>query len=207
VVYSSCLCWSVSTNETTVERKCVEIRSETLLYFKLLYFLTCKIWNDHLFVFNQFLCSSSSATLRKLSSVRVSFRIIPFTILFVSLTFIHMLVYYKIILEHQQCDVESSTYAEFDSFCNLIMWSWVPSLGMFIFTLLTLRNVRQGKRRIAPQKQSNYSTEKSMVNRTTIDSNDPGSMSSIRFTNNGILNRFTLRCIESQLAIKCCWRG
>jgi hypothetical protein len=71
--------------QTKLEGIWVEIRSETLLYFehfhwnfKILYFLTCKIWNDHLFVFNRFLCSSSSATLRWLSSVHVSFCIISF---------------------------------------------------------------------------------------------------------------------------------
>jgi hypothetical protein len=83
-----------------------------------------------------------------------------------------MLVYYTIIPEYQQCDVESSTYAEFNSFCNLAMWSWAPSLGMFIFTLLTLRNVRQGKRRTAPQnnqiilRNSRWSTERQLIQMT-----------------------------------------
>jgi len=52
------------------------------------------------------------------------------------------------------------------------MWSWAPSLGMFIFTLLTLRNVRQGKQRIAPQNNQNvprrgrWSTERQMIQMT-----------------------------------------
>jgi hypothetical protein len=52
------------------------------------------------------------------------------------------------------------------------MWSWVPSFGMLIFTLLTLRNVRQGKRRLAPEnnqnvpRQSRWSTERQLIQMT-----------------------------------------
>ncbi len=87
-----------------------------------------------------------------------------------------MLVYYTIIPEYEECDVQSSTYAEFNSFCNLVMWSWAPSFGMFIFTFLTLRNVRQGKRRLAPQnnqtvpRQGRWSTERQLIQMTLVQS-------------------------------------
>jgi hypothetical protein len=83
-----------------------------------------------------------------------------------------MLVYFTIIPEYQQCNGQSSAYQEFNSFCNLVIWSWAPSLGMFIFTLLTLRNIRQGKRRLAPQnhqtvsRQSRSSTDRQLIQMT-----------------------------------------
>jgi hypothetical protein len=107
-----------------------------------------------------------------LSNIRITFRLIPITIVFVSLTFIHILVYYTIFPGYQQCDGGSSGYQEFNSFCNLVMWSWAPSFGMFILTLLTLRNVRQGKRRLAPQsnqtapRQGRSSTDRQLIQMT-----------------------------------------
>ena len=134
----------------------------------------CLGWrSSHLFVFHRFLCSSSSATLRQLSNIRICYRIIPLTIFFISLTFIHMLIYFTITPTDQQCVGASSTYQKLNSFCNLIMWSWTPSFGMFIFTILTLRNVRQGKRRLAPQqnnetvpRQNRWSNERQLIQMT-----------------------------------------
>jgi hypothetical protein len=80
-----------------------------------------------------------------------------------------MLVYYTIDPIYQQCNGQSGIYQDFNSFCNLIMWSWAPSFGMLIFTLLTLRNMRQGKRRLAPQdnqtvpRHGRWSTERQLL--------------------------------------------
>jgi len=38
---------------------------------------------------------------------------------------------------------------------NLVFFSWIPSIGMLLFGLLTIRNIHQSKMRVLPQTQNN----------------------------------------------------
>jgi hypothetical protein len=92
-----------------------------------------------------------SATLRAWSNIRVASRIIPITILFISLAYSHVLAYYRIQLPAKACGADPGTYQIVLGFCNLFVWSWIPSVGMLVRGLLTIRHVQQGKRRLASQ--------------------------------------------------------
>ncbi len=59
--------------------------------------------------------------------------------------------YYTIVLPRQICAVVSNSYATFYAIWNLIFWSWIPTICMLVFGLLTVRHIRQGKRRVLPQ--------------------------------------------------------
>ncbi|CAF1232434.1 unnamed protein product [Adineta steineri] len=127
---------------------------------KLLSFLTActrvlPAWFIALACADRFLQSSSSATLRGWSSLRVTRLAIPFTTLLIGLMHIHILVYNTIVQSPLSCVGQSSTYQTFYSFFNLIIWALVPSLGMLIFGLLTIHQYRQGKKRVAPTNTQN----------------------------------------------------
>lgn len=132
-------------SETTV---CMSSLSRTLLRMKLeklsrllmTYFVYCR-----------FLCSSSSATLRRWSNIRVSSIAIFLVVLFIALAYLHIPITYVIRVPQKVCSGPSDVYQTFLSLWNLIIWSWLPTAGMIIFGLLTVRNIHQGKRRILPQ--------------------------------------------------------
>ncbi|CAF1339425.1 unnamed protein product [Adineta steineri] len=103
---------------------------------KLLSFLTActrvlPAWFITLACADRFLQSSSSATLRGWSSLRVTRLAIPSTTLLIGLMHIHILVY------------------------NTIVQSPLSCVGMLIFGLLTIHQYRQGKKRVAPTNTQN----------------------------------------------------
>jgi magnesium-transporting ATPase (P-type) len=102
-------------------------------------------------IFGRFLCNSSSAIFRGWSNIRVISRTIPITVLFICLAYIHLPFYYTLLLPQRTCAFTSSTYQAFYALWNLIFWSWIPSICMLIFGLLTVRNVRRGRMRVAPK--------------------------------------------------------
>ncbi|UJR38654.1 hypothetical protein I4U23_031320 [Adineta vaga] len=104
---------------------------------------------------DRFLCSSSSTTLRSWSSIRVASRAILLVVLFISLIYIHLPILFAVQLPQKSCVVMPGASDVFRNFCNLILWSWLPTLGMFVFGSLTIRHVRQGRRRILPQNTGN----------------------------------------------------
>jgi hypothetical protein len=112
--------------------------------------------DDITFLCHRFLCSSSSATLRAWSNIRVASRIIPVTILFVGLAYSHVLRYYNIQLSTKACASDLGTYQIGLAICNLLVWSWIPSSGMLACGFLTIRHIRQGKRRLAPRNIDNH---------------------------------------------------
>ncbi|UJR24424.1 hypothetical protein I4U23_005800 [Adineta vaga] len=120
-----------------------------ILSYLLFCFRIVPSWLMTLASIDRFLCTSSSAKYRKWSSIRVATRAIPLTILFVFLLQIHAPFYQGIILYPQRsCTSVTSTYRTFWSIWNLVIWSWIPTIFMLVFGFLTIRNVRQGRRRI-----------------------------------------------------------
>ncbi len=103
------------------------------------------------FFYYRFLCSSSSATLRQWSNTRVTSKAIFLVVVFIGLIYIHIPMYYGIQPPLNTCFAPTGVYQTFLSLWNLIIWSWLPTTGMLVFGLLTVQNVRQGKRRVLPQ--------------------------------------------------------
>jgi hypothetical protein len=67
-------------------------------------------------------------------------------------------IYYTI-LPSQTCFVPAGAYQTFLSIWHLIIWSWLPSIGMLIFGLLTIAHIRKGKNRVVPQNMQNNSQQ------------------------------------------------
>jgi hypothetical protein len=90
--------------------------------------------------------------MRSWSSVRVANRIIPLTILIVTIAYIHVPIFFKIdIIPATQQPIcypagPPGTYRIVLSYFNLIFLGLSPSFSMLIFGLLTLRNVERSKR-------------------------------------------------------------
>ncbi|CAF1461951.1 unnamed protein product [Adineta steineri] len=112
-------------------------------------------WFIALASIDRFLCSSSSVTLRGWSSMRIAYRAIPCTILFIGIAFIHVPFYNTILLPQRSCSIASVAYRSFFGIWNLVFWSWIPTICMLVFGLLTIRHIRQGSRRIVPQNTGN----------------------------------------------------
>ena len=72
-------------------------------------------------------------------------------ILIILLMYVHLPINYIISSPLVTCVPQPGLYQSFISYWNLILWSWLPTSGMLIFGLLTIRNIRQGKERVAPQ--------------------------------------------------------
>jgi len=72
-------------------------------------------------------------------------------VVFIGLIYIHIPIYYGIQPPLNTCFAPTGIYQTFLSLWNLIIWSWLPTVGMLVFGLLTVRNVRQGKKRVLPQ--------------------------------------------------------
>jgi hypothetical protein len=72
-------------------------------------------------------------------------------VVFIGLIYIHIPIYYGIQTPLNTCFAPTGIYLTFLGLWNLIIWSWLPTAGMLVFGFLTVRNVRQGKRRVLPQ--------------------------------------------------------
>ena len=70
-------------------------------------------------------------------------------VLSIALIYIHMPFNYKLVPSPRSCVIATSSYQTFYSMWNLFFFAWIPTLCMLIFGLLTIRNVHQGKKRIA----------------------------------------------------------
>ncbi|CAF1157025.1 unnamed protein product [Adineta steineri] len=95
------------------------------------------------------LCSSSSATIRAWSSIRVVTRATPLTVLIVGLAYVHI-PFFNRVNTASSCVTDSGTYATFYGIFNLFIFSMGPPVCMLIFGLLAIRNVRQSVKRMAP---------------------------------------------------------
>ncbi|CAF1288579.1 unnamed protein product [Adineta ricciae] len=97
--------------------------------------------------------SSSNVNLRRLSSIKTAKIAMILTSLIISLSYTHMIVYYTIKQTVNQygtiravCTDQNGNYATFSAFWHMILYSLGPTIFMFLFGYLTLRNLRQGRR-------------------------------------------------------------
>jgi len=103
---------------------------------------------------DRYFSSSTSVGKRAWSSVSVAIRIISSTIVLNLIAYIHVPIYFTInIIVATQKSIcyptgPPGSYRIFLSFFNLIYFGLFPSIFMFVFGLLTLRNVERSKRLI-----------------------------------------------------------
>jgi len=97
----------------------------------------------------------------------VASRAIVLTFILVNLAYVHVAIFYEIILPRRSCSVENSSYAIFLGIWHLFTYGTGPPLLMLVFSLLTIRHVRH--RRIIPvinqinQTSRNSSTDRNLI--------------------------------------------
>jgi 1,4-dihydroxy-2-naphthoate octaprenyltransferase len=79
-----------------------------------------------------------------------------------------MLIFYLVDL-YKGCIGQEGVYQSFLGFCHLILWGGIPPLGMLVFGLLTIRNVRQVKRRLRPHENTHVQSQEQQQQRQTHD--------------------------------------
>ncbi|CAF1229156.1 unnamed protein product [Adineta steineri] len=104
---------------------------------------------------DRFFCSSTSSTLRRLSSLRVSLWLIPSVTIFIGITQIPILIFFKINAQPRICLGQPNLFQKVNGILIIIMWSLIPSLAMLIFGFLTVRHIRQSAQRAAGHKSGN----------------------------------------------------
>lgn len=97
---------------------------------------------------DRYFASSRDARRRRWSSSKAALRLIICNIIFWCSIYIQVLIFYRI--ENDQCVPESGVYATFYSIYLAIDSGIMPTLLMFTFGLLTIRNIHGSKRHIAP---------------------------------------------------------
>ncbi|CAF3526131.1 unnamed protein product [Rotaria sp. Silwood1] len=97
---------------------------------------------------DRFFASCSDIYWRRWSSSKVAMRLIISNFLFWCLIYIHVLVFYEI--QNNNCSFRNGVYAIFFSVYLSIESGILPPLIMFIFEFLTLKNIRNSKRRTRP---------------------------------------------------------
>lgn len=116
------------------------------------------LWFISLACIDRYLSSSSKATVRAFSSVKFARRFIGICALLLSIVYIHYLIYFEIGLAPDQfgrltptCVARRGPYRTFAPLWNLVWYALLPSCLMFFFGFLTMANIRQTGRQIAPQ--------------------------------------------------------
>jgi len=110
--------------------------------------------------------------MRSWSSVRVANRIIPLTILIVTIGYIHVAIFFNIsIIPATQQPIcypsgPPGTYRIVLSYFNLIFLGLSPGCCMLVFGLLTLRNIEQSKRLVVMPATNSVNTT-NQTNRKT----------------------------------------
>ncbi len=101
------------------------------------------------------MCSSRSVTLRGWSSIRVSKRLIPLTILFIGLTQTPILIFYTISTQPRICLGQPTLFQKLNGFLTLIVWCLIPFSAMLVFGLLTIHHIQQSTQRVTDQNTAN----------------------------------------------------
>jgi hypothetical protein len=95
-----------------------------------------------------YFASSRNALRRQWSSKKIAFRLIIGNLIFWSLIYIQVIIFYEI--HDDTCNYQSGTYGRFFSIYISIDSGILPVFLMLIFGLLTIKNVSQTKRRVRP---------------------------------------------------------
>ena len=106
--------------------------------------------------------SSTSGKLRRWSGPQLTVRTIIVTGIFLSILFIHVAFDYTIVYPKHSCYFPSQFHQDLFSMMNLIFYSWLPSFGILLFGLLTVRNIHQSKIRIATEINQQQQHQKKM---------------------------------------------
>ncbi|UJR32520.1 hypothetical protein I4U23_019982 [Adineta vaga] len=119
-----------------------DILCKTLTFlFSWIRILPC--WFIALASLDRYFCSSSSTAVRRWSSTHVSSWLIPLVTIFIGITQIPMLIFYKVNRHPLICLGQPNSFQKINGIFLLIIWSLIPSLTMLIFGLLTIRNIQQ----------------------------------------------------------------
>ncbi|CAF1191942.1 unnamed protein product [Adineta ricciae] len=123
-----------------------EILCKTLTFlFSWFRILPC--WFIALASLDRYLCSSSSVTLRRWSTLPVSSCLIFCVTVFIGITQIPILIFYTIHQDPMICLGQPNSFQKLNGIFLLIIWSLIPSLAMLIFGLLTIRNIQKSAQR------------------------------------------------------------
>lgn len=101
--------------------------------------------------------------LRRWSSTRIASRVIPLTVLFVALIYLHLPFHYTIIFPQRTCTFESSDYQAFFALFNMVIWSWIPTVCMLTFGALILRHIHLVRQRVVPQNTAQRKTDRQLI--------------------------------------------
>ncbi|UJR17297.1 hypothetical protein I4U23_004192 [Adineta vaga] len=96
---------------------------------------------------DRYLCSSSSAIVRGLSSIRMTSRAILFVILAVALCYLYVPIRFENIQTNVKCPGTQTTYPLFNGIWNLLIFSLGPPIMMLIFGSITIHHIQQSVRR------------------------------------------------------------
>ncbi|CAF0839170.1 unnamed protein product [Adineta steineri] len=125
------------------------------------------VWFLTLACIDRFLHSSSNVNFRGWSSYKVASRVIPLTFLLAHLAYLHVAVFYEILLPRRTCSILSSSYAMFLGIWHLLTYGTGAPLLMLFFSLLTIQHIRH--RQIVPvNSQINEAIRKSNKDRSLV---------------------------------------
>ncbi|UJR16773.1 hypothetical protein I4U23_003673 [Adineta vaga] len=103
---------------------------------------TLAIWYLLLACIDRFLHSSSNINMRRWSSYKVAYRVIPITFILVHLAYFHVLIFYDILLPQRSCSIENVAYNIFLGIWHLVTYGSGPPLLMLLFSIFTIRHIR-----------------------------------------------------------------
>ena len=102
---------------------------------------------------DRYFASSLNALRRQWSSSKVAYRIIISMVIFWCIVYIQAFIFYRI--DEQVCRYQNGAYATYFSIYISIDTGVLPILLMLVFGLLTVRNIHETKRRVAPTIERN----------------------------------------------------
>ncbi|CAF1322189.1 unnamed protein product [Adineta ricciae] len=102
---------------------------------------------------DRYFASSRNALRRQWSSLKVAYRIIISMAIFWCIIYIQVFIFYRI--DDRVCRYQNGAYATYFSIYILIDTGVLPILLMLVFGLLTVRNIHETKRRVAPTIERN----------------------------------------------------
>ncbi|CAF1137493.1 unnamed protein product [Didymodactylos carnosus] len=124
-------------------------------------------WYIALASIDRYLSSSISARIRRWSSKQIAYLTIAVVTTTISLSYIHVLIYFTINVTRDKygnvtsfsCNGENGFYRTFAAFFHLTCYTIIPPLLMLVFGLLTLNNIRQQSHLVLPSTQTRATTK------------------------------------------------
>ena len=111
------------------------------------------------------LSTSTNTSLRSFSQIKVAHRMTCVPIILYSLTTSHQFIFYDL---RPKCSALPGTYSYFLSFYSIIWTSFVPQICMFVFAILTFRNIQQSRQRLSTTTPTNNRTNSHLITITLV---------------------------------------